>query len=102
MAADLSLLFQLKAQNQASPVIHQVQGDVSKFAKSTSTEFNALQQATTSAFGKITSSLTNLTGQLPVVGNAIQGLSTELGAMATSTEAAGTEFAAIAGPIGIA
>ena len=102
MADNLSLLFQLKATNQASPAIRQVQGDVSKLTKSASTEFNALQQVTTASLGKITSSLTALSGQLPVVGNAVQGLSSELGNMATATEGAGAEFAAVAGPIGIA
>jgi len=102
MADDLSLLFRLRAQNQASPAIKQVQGDVSRLTKTTSTEFNAMQQVTTSALGRITSSLTNFSSQIPVVGNAVSGLSDELTTMATSTGASGSQFAALAGPIGIA
>lgn len=102
MADDLSLLFRLKAQNQASPVINTVQSDVAKLTKSAGSDFNALSQVSTAALSKITSSLTNMAGSVPIVGNAVSGLSSELTGLATATEGAGAEFAAIAGPIGIA
>lgn len=102
MADDLSLLFRLRAQNQASPVIKTVEGDIQKLSSSTTTHFNSMQQVSTVALSKISQSITNLAGQVPVLGNAVSGLSSELSSMAGEATAAGSEFAAIAGPIGIA
>jgi len=101
MASDLSLLFRLKAENQASPVIHQVQADSKKLTQSVSSDFSALAQVSNSTLGKITTSLTNFSGSIPIVGNAVSSLTSDLSSMATVTEGAGAEFAALAGPIGL-
>lgn len=98
----LDLLFRLKAQNQASPVIHGLQGDVAKLGKTFGTEFSAIQSVTNSALGKVTQSLTNFSSQVPVVGKVVQGLTAELTNVSEGAAVAGSEFAAIAGPIGIA
>lgn len=102
MADGLELLFKLKAQNQASPVVHAVQADVSKLKTSFGSDFNAMQGAATRALSGITSSLTNFSGQIPVVGGALRTLSTELSTMAGESTAAGSSVAAMAGPIGVA
>lgn len=98
MADDLSLLFKLKAQNQASTVIKTVQSDVEKLGQSATAEFKLMESASTIALGKISSSLTNLTGQIPLLGNSLNSLAAEAEASSTSF----AELLGSMGPVGIA
>lgn len=88
MASDLSLLFQLKAKNEASPVVKAVQGDINKLRQSATADFTQMGQLATVALGKVTTSITGVASEVPVLGTAVSSLT--------------GEFAALAGPLGIA
>lgn len=102
MADDLSLLFRLRAQNQASPVIKGLQSDINKLKQSTTSDFTQINQIATSSLSRITSSITSIASQVPVLGTAVNGLSSDMTALAAGTGEAASGLAAMAGPLGIA
>lgn len=98
----LDLLFRLKAQNQASPVVKGLQGDIQKLRSSVTSDFGQMDKVTTVALGKITTSITNISSQVPILGSAVNALSGEMTELAAGTTTATSSFVAMAGPIGIA
>lgn len=79
---NLSLLFQLRAQNQTAPAFKAVQADALQLKTKFGSEFGQLSSVTTTALGKVTQSLTTVGGQVPVVGKAVTGLGASFGTMA--------------------
>lgn len=102
MADDLSLLFRLRAQNQAGPVIKGLQNDIQKLRQSTTSDFTQINQIATSSLSRITSSITSIAQQVPVLGSAVNGLSSDMTALAAGTGEATAGLSAMAGPLGIA
>lgn len=97
-SSDLSLLFRLKAENQASPAIKATQADIAKLTSTTSAQFGQMQAVTTRSLGLVTQNLTSLSSRIPVVGTAVSSLSSQFTAMAGTTAVAGGSLAALAGP----
>lgn len=81
MADDLSLLFRLKAQNQASPVIRTVQADASRLAQTVGADFNRMSQVSTVALGRISSALSDLSANAPIAGRGLSSISNVLGSV---------------------
>lgn len=96
-SSDLALLFRLKAQNEASPVIKTAQADISRLTTSTSAQFRQMQSTTTQSLGAITQSLTQVAGQLPVVGNAIGGVANQLGTLTSTATTSASSVGLVAG-----
>src|ERR1041384_4079681 len=100
MAGDTSLLFKIRAENsQAKATLADTRAAVSQLRNTFGTEFNQIQTFANSSLGKVSQSLTQVTGQIPVLGTALGGLSTSLNAVATESTLAGTSLAAIAAPV---
>lgn len=100
--SDLSLLFKLRAQNEASPAIKATQADIAKLKTAFGQDFGQMQNIANSALSSVTTNLTRLSGNIPIVGTAVNGLASSLGTMAGEGTAAAGSLAAIAGPAGIA
>lgn len=94
---DLSLLFKLRAQNEASPAIKATQADIARLTSTTSTQFNQMQAVTTTALGKVTQSLTQVSSHIPVVGTAISGVSSQLGTLTATATTSASSMGLIAG-----
>lgn len=98
MATDgLSLLFKLKASNEASPAIKATQADIAKLTSSTSAQFGQMQAVTTRSLGLVTQNLTQVASRVPVVGTAVSGLTTTFGTMTTATGSASVGLGVFAG-----
>lgn len=100
--SDLSLLFRLRAQNEASPAIKATQADIAKLKTAFGQDFGQMQSIANSALSSVTTNLTRLSGNIPVVGTAVNGLASSLGTMAGESTAAAGSLAAIAGPASLA
>lgn len=96
-SSDLALLFKLRAQNEASPVIKTAQADISRLTTSTSAQFRQMQSSATQSLGAITQSLTQVAGQLPVVGNAIGGVANQLSTLTSTATTSATSVGLVAG-----
>lgn len=101
--SDTSLLLRIKGDSTGGKAaIAETRAAIASLRTSSGTHFNEMQNVATSALGKVTQSLTGLAGQVPIVGGAVNSLSTGLASMATQGNVAAGSLAAIAGPIGIA
>lgn len=99
MADSLAVLFRLRAENQASPVVKTVQADVAKLSSTTSQQFNAMQQISTAAIGQITSSLTNFSAQLPIANAAVSKVSETVNTLAARAAASAPTVQRLGGQI---
>ncbi len=102
MADDLAVLFKIKAQNQASPVVHAVDADIHQLNRTFGSQFPQMQQVATVALGQITSNLTNVTSRIPILGSTVNLLTNDMAGLSVTTTEAGAATASLAGPIGIA
>lgn len=94
---DLALLFRLKAQNEASPVIKTAQADITRLSASSSTQFGQMQNVATTALGRVTQSLAQVSSQTPVVGTALNGLGGSFTTVGSGATAAAAGLAGVAG-----
>lgn len=75
---------------------------IADLGKSFTSEFGQMSSVATAALGKVSSSLTDMAGRIPGVGNAVNSLTSEMTSLGAGTGEAGASIAAMAGPIGIA
>jgi hypothetical protein len=101
--SDLGLLFKIRGDSAgAKAAVADTRAAISQLRNSFGSEFGQIQNIANSALGSVTSSLTNLTGHIPIVGSAVQNLGTGLGSMAVEGEAAAGALAGIAAPAALA
>lgn len=101
-SSDLSLLFQLRAQNQTGPAFKSVQADAAQLKAKFGSEFGQMSQVATTSLGQVTQSLVQVSGQLPIVGNAVSGLSSQFSSIAGTATSAATGVSSIAPPLAAA
>lgn len=103
MAADeLSLLFKLKARNEAKPVVKDAAADVAKLKSTFGNEFGQIRQITNAALGQVTASLTSASNRVPILGAAVNVLTADMAGLTAATGEVGAGLVAVAGPVGIA
>lgn len=101
-STDLSLLFHLRAQNQTGPAFKSVQADAAQLKAKFGSEFGQMSQVATTSLGNITQSLAQVGSNLPVVGNAVNGLSSQFSSIAGTATSAASGVGALAPPLAAA
>lgn len=96
---ETSLLLKIRGDSSGGKrAVEETRSALVSLRQSSQQEFSRMQQVSTVALGNITSSLSNVAGRIPIVGNALSSLTTEL----TSTSSAATTAGAGIGAVGIA
>jgi hypothetical protein len=82
--SDLGLLFKLKGDNtSAKASITETRAAIATLRSSFGNELNVMQGVANRSFASITQNLNQFAGQVPVVGTAVSGLSSQFGALAS-------------------
>lgn len=103
MSSNLDLLFKIRGDAAGGvKAAADTRAAIQQLRAQATSDLKAVQSTSTASLGGVTTSLSQITSSIPLVGRAFSGLSSNLGSVATAGTEAGAGLASMAGPISLA